>query len=324
VESNAVGNTDEHGSADFLQSNGSADRIDFRKVKLHPIRQRTHKVSLKDFLNPQSKQERDLLADYRNESLDELAQSIVEAHRNKKKTITMLGAHVIKCGLSRYIIHLMERGIITHVALNGAGAIHDFEVALIGATSEYVEKNLVDGSFGMARETGEINEIVRRTDGGFGESVGRYVQDNLEFKKFSILANAYRLGIPVTVHVAIGTDIIHQHPNFDGASTGRASYRDFKILVSSVAELEKGVVLNIGSAVILPEVFLKALSVAKNLGYSVSRFTAANLDMIDHYRPRVNVVERPTSQGGRGFVILGRHEKTIPYLYQQIVKTLTS
>jgi len=319
-----VGKTDKCGSDASSESHRSADRIDLTRVKLHPIGERRHKVSLKDFLTPESKVERHRLADYRNESLDELAETIAETHRNKKKTITMLGAHVIKCGLSLYVIRLMERGIITHVALNGAGAIHDFEVALIGATSEYVEKNLVDGSFGMARETGKINEIINGTDGGFGESVGRYVQDNLEFKQFSILANAYRLGIPVTVHVAIGTDIIHQHPNFDGASTGRASYRDFTILASSVANLDKGVVLNIGSAVVLPEVFLKALSVAKNLGYSVSTFTAANLDMIDHYRPRVNVVERPTSHGGRGFVILGRHERTIPYLYQQIMRALSS
>lgn len=323
--------TDKYGSQNFEESSGSvdsrnpADRVDVSRVKLHSIRERRNKVSVRDFLNPESEADRFRSAgSFRSEDLDELAVRIVESHRKGKKIIVMLGAHVIKCGLSLYIIDLMEKRVITHVALNGAGAIHDFEIALIGATSESVEKNLIDGSFGMARETGTINDIVNESHSGFGESVGKYVEDNLEYKKFSILANAYRLGIPATVHVAIGTDIIHQHPNFNGASTGRASYKDFRILASSVSDLQHGVILNIGSAVILPEVFLKTLSIVKNLGYRVTEFTAANLDMIDHYRPRVNVVERPTSAGGRGFIVIERHEKTIPYLHGKIVENISS
>lgn len=306
-------------SENFAESCVPADRMDLSKVKLHPIGERINKVSVKDFPNPESE-----VGPFRNEDLDRLAQRLVESYKNKKKVIAMLGAHVIKCGLSLYTIDLMERKVIKHVALNGAGAIHDFEIALIGATSEYVEQNLIDGSFGMAKETGVINEIVKESHEGFGASVGKYIEDHLEYKKFSILANAYRLKIPATVHVAIGTDIIHQHPNFDGAAAGRASYEDFKIFATSVSELEEGVILNVGSAVILPEVFLKALSTVRNLRYRVNKFTAANLDMINHYRPRVNVVERPTSGGGEGFNIIERHERTIPYLYKKIVENLDS
>lgn len=293
-------------------------RIDLKKVKLYSISERMNRVSIKDFVNPESE-----IGPFEDEDLDRLAERIVESYRSGKKVILMSGAHLIKCGLSLYIIELMKKKIITHLALNGAGAIHDFEIAFIGATSEYVEQNLADGSFGMAKETGIINEIVKKSRSGFGESVGRYIEENLEHRRFSILGNAYRLKIPATVHVAIGTDIIHQHPNFDGAATGRASYEDFRIFVASVSELEGGVIINVGSAVILPEVFLKALSTARNLGCTVSKFTAANLDMIDHYRPRVNVVERPTAEGGKGFNIIERHEKTIPYLYKKVTERLS-
>ncbi|MBS3096375.1 hypothetical protein J4480_02940, partial [Candidatus Woesearchaeota archaeon] len=238
--------------------------------------------------------------------------------------ILMMGAHVIKVGMSLLVIDLMKKRIITHVAMNGAGPIHDFELALIGETSEYVEQTIEDGTFGMIEETGSIlNEAIKegaKNNYGMGYAVGKKINDlNLPNKGYSILYNAYKLNIPVTVHAAIGTDIIHQHPNCDGAAVGKTSYQDFKIFAESVSRLEDGVILNVGCAVILPEVFLKALTIARNLGYKVENITAANFDMINHYRPRENVVQRPTSLGGKGFIIIERHEKTIPTLHRKIV-----
>ncbi|KPJ50563.1 hypothetical protein AMJ40_02590 [candidate division TA06 bacterium DG_26] len=293
-------------------------KFDPKRVKLHPIRERRYKISVDDFVRLDS-----CVSPFASKTLDRLAERIAKGHRERRIIIAMLGAHVIKCGLSLFIIDLLERKIISHVALNGAGAIHDFEIGLIGATSEYVEETLVDGSFGMAQETGIINDIVRLQSDGFGASVGKYIEENLAHRRFSILANAYRLRIPATVHVAIGTDIIHQHPNFDGAATGRATYEDFKIFVSSVTQLEGGVILNIGSAVMLPEVFLKAFSIARNLGHQITTLTAANLDMIDHYRPRVNVLERPAKGRGEKLNVIERHEKTIPYLYRRVLEKLS-
>jgi deoxyhypusine synthase len=201
----------------------SGEGIDLQKVRLYPIRERVNKVSVSDFLDPESE-----IGPFRSRDLERLGQKIVESHKRKGQIIAMLGAHVIKCGLSLYVVDLMQRGVITHVALNGAGAIHDFEIGLIGATSEHVEGSLTDGSFGMAKETGTINEIVKNSRVGFGHTVGEYIEKNLKYRRYSILANAYRFGLPATVHVAIGTDIIHQHPNFDGAATGKATYDDFK------------------------------------------------------------------------------------------------
>ena len=293
--------------------------LNFSKIKTIPIRQRKNKARLSDLIKPEDSKEL-----FNSKDFDELAERIIDAYRNKKQIILMMGAHVIKVGMSLLIIDLMKKGIVNHVAMNGAGPIHDFELALIGETSEYVEKTIEDGTFGMIEETGSIlNEAIKegaKNNYGMGYAVGKKINDlNLPNKGYSILYNAYKLNIPVTVHAAIGTDIIHQHPNCDGAAVGKTSYQDFKIFAESVSRLEDGVILNVGCAVILPEVFLKALTIARNLGYKVENITAANFDMINHYRPRENVVQRPTSLGGKGFIIIERHEKTIPTLHRKIV-----
>ena len=293
--------------------------LNFSKIKTISIRQRKNKVRLSDLIKPENSK-----VLFNSKDFDELAERIIDAYKNKKQIILMMGAHVIKVGMSLLVIDLMKKRIITHVAMNGAGPIHDFELALIGETSEYVEQTIEDGTFGMIEETGSIlNEAIKegaKNNYGMGYAVGKKINDlNLPNKGYSILYNAYKLNIPVTVHAAIGTDIIHQHPNCDGAAVGKTSYQDFKIFAESVSRLEDGVILNVGCAVILPEVFLKALTIARNLGYKVENITAANFDMINHYRPRENVVQRPTSLGGKGFIIIERHEKTIPTLHRKIV-----
>ena len=296
--------------------------LDFTKIKTIPITQRKNKVRLSDLIKPENSK-----ISIKSEDFDELCNKIINAYKNKKQLILMMGAHVIKVGMSLLIIDLMKKGVIKHIAMNGAVPIHDFELALIGKTSEYVEKTIEDGTFGMIEETGRIlNESIKegaKNNYGYGYSIGKKITDlNLPNKECSILYNAYKLNIPVTVHIAIGTDIIHQHPSCDGAALGKTSYKDFKIFAESVSKLEDGVILNIGSSVILPEVFLKALTIARNLGYKVENIITANLDMIDHYRPRENVVHRPTSLGGKGFIIIGKHEKTIPSLHRNILDNI--
>ena len=297
--------------------------LDFNKIKTIPIKQRKNKVNLSNLIKPNNSR---ILMD--SIELNELSDITTNAAIRNKQVIVMMGAHVIKVGMSLLIIDLMKKGIIRHIAMNGAGPIHDFELALIGETSEYVENTIEDGTFGMIEETGRIlNEAIKegaKNDWGYGYSVGRKINDlNLKNKECSILYTAYKLNIPVTVHVAIGTDIIHQHPSCDGAALGKTSYQDFKIFTESVSKLEGGVILNIGCAVILPEVFLKALTIARNLGFKVEKITAANIDMNNHYRPRENVVTRPTSLGGRGFIIIGKHEQTIPTLHRLLVSGLS-
>ena len=296
--------------------------LDFNKIKTISINQRRNKVKLSDLIKPDDSQ-----ALINSKEFDELIKKIINAHENKKQIILMMGAHVIKVGMSLLVIDLMKKGIIKHIAMNGAGPIHDFELALIGETSEYVEQTIEDGTFGMIEETGRtLNDAIRegaKNNYGMGYAIGKKINDlNLPNKEYSILYNAYKLKIPVTVHVAIGTDIIHQHPSCDGSAVGKTTYQDFKIFTESVSRLEDGVILNIGCAVILPEVFLKALTIARNLGYKVEKITAANFDMINHYRPRENVVQRPTSLGGKGFTIIERHEKTIPTLHRKIMNSL--
>lgn len=296
--------------------------IDFKKVKTYPIAQRKNLVSIRDFACLE-----DDVEVLENRNLGILAERIVEAFSNDNQIIWMMGAHVIKVGMSPYIQDLMKKGIIKHLAFTGAGAIHDFEIAMIGETSEDVAENIVDGSFGMAEETGRyINEAIKQgaqENWGYGESIAKkIVSSNLPYKSYSLFAAALELNVNISVHVAIGTDIVHQHPLCDGAATGKCSYQDFLSFIEAVESLEKGVLVNIGSAVILPEVFLKALTMARNMGYFISDITTANLDMIDHYRPRVNVVQRPTAEGGLGLGIIGRHEKTIPSLYKLISQKL--
>jgi deoxyhypusine synthase len=229
------------------------------------------------------------------------------------------GAHLIKVGLAPVVVDLMQRGAIGALLMNGAGCVHDLELAMMGRTSEDVAKALDDGSFGMARETSQrLNAAIRRgaeEELGMGAAVGREIlHGSYPHRGRSILATAARLGIPVSVHVAIGTDVHHMHEGADGSALGATSYRDFEMLAGLVATLEGGVIFNVGSSVILPEVFLKALSMARNLGHPVRRFTAVNLDLMHQYRPTVNVVERPTRLGGRGITLIGHHEITIPLL----------
>ena len=297
--------------------------LDFTKIKTIPIKQRRNKIKLSDLVKPENSK-----ISMKSKDFDELINRVADAHKNKKQIILMMGAHVIKTGMSLLVIDLMKKGVIKHVAMNGAGPIHDFELALIGGTSEYVEKTVEDGTFGMIEETGSmLNEAIKegaKNNFGLGYAIGKKINDlNLKNKEYSILYNAYKLGIPVTVHVAIGTDIIHQHPSCDGASIGKTSYHDFRIFAESVSKLEEGVILNVGCAVVLPEIFLKALTIARNLGYNVKKITAANLDMANHYRPRENVVQRPTSLGGKGFIIIEKHEKTIPTLHRKIVDIIS-
>lgn len=296
--------------------------LDFSKIKTIPIRQRKNKVKLSDLIKPEESK-----VAINSKDFNELTKRVINACKNKKQIIFMIGAHVIKVGMSMLIIDLMKKGVIKHIAMNGACPIHDFELALIGETSEYVEDTIEDGTFGMIEETGNmLNEAIKegaKNNHGMGYSIGKKINElGLPNRECSILYNAYKLNIPATVHVAIGTDIIHQHPSCDGAAVGKTSYHDFKIFAESVSRLEGGAILNIGCAVILPEVFLKALTIARNLGYKVEKITAANLDMIDHYRPRENVVQRPTSLGGKGFIIIEKHEKTIPTLHRKIVDNI--
>jgi hypothetical protein len=252
-----------------------------------------------------------------------------EARANRRAIVWGLGGHVIKCGLAPVLADLMRRGYATLFAMNGAAAIHDFEIALAGHTSEDVEAVLPSGRFGAAEETGrEMNQAITRGDAedlGIGESLGRRL-DAAESPKGSpansLLLQAYRQGVPVTVHVALGTDTIHAHPAADGAAIGSASLRDFRLFCAYIADLDQGgVYLNVGSAVILPEVFLKAVSAVRNLGRPLAGFTTANFDFLQHYRPRVNVVERPHAQsGGAGYAITGHHELMIPLLAAALIE----
>ena len=308
-------------------------RIDISKIKTIPLDKRKCKVTTADFARPAKKGESfvkfydslpNVLA---ASSLKSLVDAVIKSYRSKKMVIVMMGAHVIKCGLSGLIIDLMKKGVVRALALNGACIIHDTETAMIGRTSEDVGEGVVDGSFGMAKETAAfINEAINagfQKGKGIGESVGEKISmARLKCRGLSILAAGYELGIPVTVHVAIGTDIIHQHPSCNGEAVGEGSLLDFRNFIYSVSCLEGGVAINFGSAVILPEVFLKAVTVARNLGYTLDHFTTANFDMIAHYRPHQNILTRPTSKGGKGYNIIGHHEIMIPLLYRAIVEKI--
>jgi phosphoheptose isomerase len=312
--------------------------IDFSRIRTYPISQRKNLVTLKDLVNPETP-----APFFESSDLRELADKIVDARKIGRPVIWMMGAHVIKSGLSLVIIDLMRRGIITHVASNGAATIHDFEIALIGETSEDVATSIEDGTFGMAEETGLLMNLAVQqgvNDGlGYGASLGRMIAENncFKFKEYSVLYQCHKLGIPYTVHVALGTDIIHQHPKCSFAVLGEASERDFKTYTTTVSQLEGGVFLNFGSSVIGPEVFLKALSIARNLGFMVARFTTANFDLRPiadyrhskskdnpdyYYRPLKNIVIRPPSMGGKGFHITGNHIATIPNLHHLVVEKL--
>ncbi len=259
--------------------------------------------------------------------LRKIAEHMVQANRSGNPIVLALGAHVIKVGLNPVIIDLMERGCIDGLALNGAGIIHDAELAMVGQTSEDVAAQIGDGKFGMAEETGRIlNEaIIEGADQGhgLGKAVGaRLVKEDFPYRRYSLAARAFELDIPLTVHVAIGTDIIHFHPRVDGAAIGKTSHLDFRIFSSLISRLEGGVFINLGSAVILPEVFLKALSLVRNLGFDVKHFTTVDMDFIRHYRPMTNVVQRPTLEGGKGYSLVGHHEIMFPLLAAALIERL--
>jgi hypothetical protein len=259
-----------------------------------------------------------------------VADAIANAARTQRAVVVMLGGHVVKTGLAPVLIDLIERRVITHVAMNGSAAIHDYEIARFGGTSEDVAAGLRDGTFGMAEETGRgLNEAFTagmRDGRGMGESVAIALENTtpLAHPELSVVLAAHRRNIPVTVHAALGAEIIHQHPAASGAAIGDTSHRDFRRLAASLPELhEGGVVLNLGSAVIMPEVFLKALTIARNLNESRPvNFVTCDLDMLRHYRPRMNVVQRPTLAGGAGYEITGHHEIMVPLLCWAVVERL--
>ena len=301
-------------------------------LKTYSLRSRQSKVNISHFAKPIGPDAN--LSDFLEGLPDILAAKdfkefiglIKRAKRQQKTIIFALGAHVIKVGLNPILIDLMKNGWLTGLALNGAGIIHDFEIALAGQTSEDVDVQIKDGQFGMAQETGEmLNEAINQgaEEGiGLGEAVGRMIADSdFPHKDLSLLAAAYKLGLPVTVHVAIGTDIIHFHPKAKGEAIGKTSLRDFFVFCSMLENLEGGGVFeNIGSAVVLPEVFIKALSLVRNKGLKVENFTTAVFDFIYHYRPFQNVVKRPVGEKGRGFYFIGHHEIMIPLLAASLKK----
>ena len=306
--------------------------LDLGQVKTYSLAQRSSKVSTANFAK--ICQKGSTFRDFLNGLPDILAaadiklviSALAAAARAKKIVILGMGAHVIKVGLNPVVIDLMERGVVNCVTLNGAGIVHDVELAMAGQTSEDVAAAIDDGSFGMAGDTAVFleNALAAQPEaGGLGQAVGRAIEEKkLPYGEHSILAAGYRLGIPVTVHVAIGTDIIHMHPQYDPARFGEASHYDFRLFSAMVARLQKGVYLNVGSAVILPEVFLKAITLARNLGHRVNEFTTVNLDFIQHYRPLTNVVNRPTASGGKGINLVGHHEIMLPLIAAGVIEQL--
>jgi hypothetical protein len=301
-----------------------------------PVARRPNKVSAREFAHPPGTDRSfgafvDALPDVLvARDFRAVVAAIVSAARAKRGVIVMLGGHVVKTGLAPLLVELMRRRIVTHVAMNGSAAIHDYEIARFGATSEDVAAGLRDGTFGMAEETGrEMNEAFARgmrDELGMGESVATALdaRSDLANPELSVLYNAYRLGVGATVHAALGAEIIHQHPAANGAAIGDTSHRDFRRLAAALVDLDDGgVVLNLGSAVIMPEVFLKALSIARNLGSGKPRnFVSVDLDMQRHYRPRMNVVQRPTLDSGKGYEITGHHEIMVPLLTWAVIDAL--
>jgi hypothetical protein len=312
-------------------------QFDRSRLHIEPLSERQHDLTLSDILPLNSE-----IPPLNNPSLPAIAERIKSARAKKAAVILIMGAHVIRRGNSRFIIDLMERGLITHVAMNGAGPIHDYEFALIGATTESVPRYIRTGQFGMWRETGRINDIAKAAVGegiGLGEAIGKTIlEGDFPNKDISVLAAGVRLGVPVTVHVGIGQDIIHQHPNCDGAAFGETSYRDFLVFTQSVSNLEGGVLLNFGSAVMGPEVYLKALSMARNAarqeGRTIANFTTAVFDLPPlgddfeaeppktdpryYYRPWKTILVRTVADGGESFYVQGDHRDTFPNLWKAL------
>ena len=310
---------------------------DLSAIRTIPVARRPNKVSAAEFAQP-PRDDRSFSAfidslphvlaarDFRS-----VVDAIVSATTRRRGVILMLGGHVVKTGLAPLVVELLQRGIVTHVAMNGSAAIHDYEVARFGATSEDVAAGLRDGTFGMADETGrEMNDAFiagMKHEYGMGESLGRALnqRSDLLHPELSILLQALRSNVPATVHAALGAEIIHQHPAANGAAIGDTSHRDFRRLSASLSDIDDGgVVLNLGSAVIMPEVFLKALTIARNLNAGAPRnFVTVDLDMQRHYRPRMNVVQRPTLESGKGYEITGHHEIMVPLLVWSVLDRLS-
>ncbi len=316
------------------------DSIDFSKIRTFSIRDRRNLVTIENLADPEA----DAAPDWGGEDFDELTKRVAQARRLGRPVVWSMGAHVVKNGLSRYIIELIRRGLITHISGNGAVSIHDFELAMAGGTSEDVPTAIEDGSFGMWEETGyHMNRAIKEgwKDGlGYGESLAVYMENHPElfpYRDFNLAWQAWKHGVPATYHIALGTDIIHQHPTADFSAIGGASGIDFKKMCVSISRLDRGVFLNFGSSVIGAEVFLKALSIARNLGYPTIDITTANFDLIDlgdykkkigyddplyYYRPRKNIVNRPVSRGGKGYHFTGDHKVTIPNFYRRLITLL--
>lgn len=305
--------------------------ISFDGIRTYPLKERVSKTGINDFGKPWipggdfHEWINTLPQVLAGQDLRKVADKIVKAVKSKKMVILAMGAHPIKVGLNPVIIDLMQRGVISGLAMNGAGIIHDAELAMAGCTSEDVDAGISGGEFGMAEETGRLlNSAISegaRNGIGLGRAVGEMlVRGEYPYNRFSILARAFDLDMPVTVHVAIGTDTIHFHPAADGASIGKTSHLDFRIFAGLVSRMEGGVFINLGSAVIMPEVFLKALTLARNLGHTIKDITTINMDFIKGYRPMTNVVLRPTLDGGEGYSLFGHHEIMFPLLAAAVVE----
>jgi len=311
------------------------EEADFSKLTLRSIKARATRVGVGAFAKPGDPAAARAMIDQLPQFLGanvlrDVVDAVVRSHAAGRPVVVLLGAHVIKVGVAPYLVALIEKGVIRHLAMHGAGAIHDAEIALFGRTSEDVEANLASGAFGMVEETPAFfHEAAfegRTRREGLGEALGRaLVEARAPHADVSLLAAAYKAGIPATVHVALGTDTIHAHEKADGAALGETSLRDFRILAHTLREAKGATVLNLGSAVLLPEVFLKALTAAVNLGASIDELTTVNVDQIQHYRPRVNVIERPTQgTGSRGLALTGHHEILVPLLAQAILARVAS
>jgi hypothetical protein len=311
--------------------------FDRARLKIQPLANRQHDLDLTALLPLDAPR-----PDFAHPAIAKLGQRLKDAKRAGAARIALMGAHVLRAGVSRYLIDMMERGDLTHLAMNGAGPIHDWELALIGATTESVARYIQTGEFGLWQETARMNDAIvhgAKAGIGLGEAIGRAILDGpFPHKDISILAAAVRLGVPITVHVGVGYDIIHEHPNCDGAALGQTSYQDFLIFTQSVANLEGGVLLSLGSAVMGPEVYLKALSMARNVahqdGKQIRRFTTGVFDLIaiddDHrqqapksdpryyYRPWKTILVRTVADGGESFYVQGDHRDTVPSLYHAI------
>jgi hypothetical protein len=313
--------------------------FDRSRLRIKPLSHRLHDLDLSAILSLDAPPPA-----FEHPALPVLAQRLVEARRSGSARLLLMGAHVLRAGVARYLIDLMERGLVTHVAMNGAGPIHDWEFALIGATTESVARYIQTGEFGLWKETGQMNDVIRsapRQGLGLGEALGRAIHDGpFPHKGLSILAAGVRLGVPVTVHVGIGYDILHEHPNCDGAAIGETSYQDFLVFTEAVTRLEAGVLLNFGSAVMGPEVYLKALAMARNVAHQedrrINRFTTAVFDLLPlegdlrrqapksdpryYYRPWKTILVRTVADGGESFYIQGDHRLTVPALYHAAIQ----